>query len=315
MPLVSVVIPTHNRAELLDTALRSVFSQTYRDFEVIVVDDGSIDHTYDVVARYGDRVRYIYQESQGPSRARNAGILASSGSYVAFLDDDDIWYPRKLELQATVLEERLDVDVVYGAAYLVRGTARRFLFAEAPDSEVLLERLIASTWTIPAGASVVMVRMAALQRSGLFDPAVYPYEDWELWARIALCGGRFAHVRTPMAEYRMHESNAVDCRQPMLTGYIAVLERVLASPKCPPAIKARRNHYLSRRWIRVGNERYLGLEIDEAWSAWREALRLDPAVLSPQLAFLMAKSLLGARLLEWARKRKRALVGVESSSL
>ncbi len=309
MPLISVVIPTHNRADMLDEALRSVLAQSCRDFEVIVVDDGSIDHTRDVVGRYPERVRYLYQESRGCSCARNAAIQLSRGAYVAFLDDDDVWYPHKLELQSMILTDRADVDLVYGPARLVTGRERRLLSRRPPDPGTLLEQLISSTWMIPAGASVVMVRKDTLQRSGLFDPSVWPFDDWDLWTRIALHGGRFAWVDQPVAEYRMHQSNAVHDKRGMQASYIAVLEKALAAPECPLPIKARREHYLSRRWVRVGNDRYVDLELGGAWAAWREALGLDLSVLTPQLVFLMVKSVLGSRVLGWGRQTKRALVG------
>ncbi len=150
MPVVSVIIPTYNRADMLDEALRSVFAQTYKDFEVIVVDDGSTDHTRSVVDKYPHRVRYVHQENQGHALAKNTGIAAADGGYIAFLDDDDTWLPRKLELQMDVLENNPDVDLVYGAGYRVQGGVRTLLPSEFPSSEPeeVVRRLLKSNRAI-----------------------------------------------------------------------------------------------------------------------------------------------------------------------
>ena len=96
IPRVSVVIPTYNSSAMVEQAIQSVLAQTYRDFEIIVIDDGSTDGTKDVVRRFGERVRYFNQENQGVSAARNFGIHQSLGEYIAFLDSDDLWLPEKL---------------------------------------------------------------------------------------------------------------------------------------------------------------------------------------------------------------------------
>ena len=111
-PSISIVIPTYNRAGTIERALDSVFAQTFQDFEVIVVDDGSRDATRERVALYGDRVRYIYQENQGCSAARNRGIAEARGAFVAFLDSDDEWLPLKLDVQVRYLETHPEVDFV-----------------------------------------------------------------------------------------------------------------------------------------------------------------------------------------------------------
>src|SRR5579862_1320744 len=104
MAKVSVIIPVYNGAATIGRALASVFAQTFTDYEIVVVNDGSTDDTASVLAGYGDRIRTILLSNSGPSAARNAGVSASSGEYLAFLDDDDEWMPRKLELSIPVLE-------------------------------------------------------------------------------------------------------------------------------------------------------------------------------------------------------------------
>ena len=97
--LVSVIIPTYNRVEVLPRAIASVLNQTYKDIEIIVIDDGSVDNTENVIKKYGDKIHYVFQQNQGVSAARNNGVKHSNGKYLAFIDSDDEWLPNKLELQ------------------------------------------------------------------------------------------------------------------------------------------------------------------------------------------------------------------------
>ena len=118
---VSIIVPTFNREKHLDTALRSVFNQTFVDFEVIVVDDGSTDGTEAVVEQYQgfypEKVRYFYQSNRGPGSARNLGIQKAVGEYIAFLDSDDVWDSRKLGHQVSFLEENPDIGGVFSDYY------------------------------------------------------------------------------------------------------------------------------------------------------------------------------------------------------
>ncbi len=112
-PRVSILIPTYNRADLIGAAVDSVLAQTFQDFEIIVVDDGSTDGTADVLARYGERVQYLRIEHAGPAPARNAGFRAARGEYVCILDSDDLYYPHKLALQVAHLDAHPDTVMVY----------------------------------------------------------------------------------------------------------------------------------------------------------------------------------------------------------
>src|SRR4030042_4827818 len=105
MPKVSVIIPTYNRGNLVLESIQSVFAQTFSDYEIIVIDDGSTDNTREVLHPYLSKLTYIYEKNSGQSFARNIGILASKGEYIAFLDSDDLWEPEKLETQVKLLDK------------------------------------------------------------------------------------------------------------------------------------------------------------------------------------------------------------------
>src|SRR5262249_34375929 len=135
MPQVSVIIPTHNRAKSLQAAITSVLNQTYRDFEIIVVDDASKDNTEHVVRRFRDeRIKYIRcAVNKGEAGARNKGVKASAADYIAFLDDDDEWLPRKLELQVALMDScSLKVGGVYSGYVEIDKTTGRIIGETIP---------------------------------------------------------------------------------------------------------------------------------------------------------------------------------------
>jgi glycosyltransferase involved in cell wall biosynthesis len=177
-PLVSVVMPTYNRASLLDRAIRSALNQTYNNLEIIVVDDASSDETPDVVKAFQDqRVRYIRHETnRGGSAARNTGIRNATGEFIAFLDDDDEWEPEKTVQQLEAMG-RYDV-VLCTSNESGRGTSKF-------DSKttVNLDDLRRGDFTA-GGTGVLMARSAVLKET-LFDEILPKYQDWDLFIRLA----------------------------------------------------------------------------------------------------------------------------------
>ena len=116
MPEISVIVPTYNYAHFIGDCLDSIFAQTYKDFEVIVIDDGSTDDTARVLEKYKGEIRYIYQENKGLPAARNTGIKAAQGEYLAFLDSDDLWLPEKLGEQVLFLRNEADMGIIFSDA-------------------------------------------------------------------------------------------------------------------------------------------------------------------------------------------------------
>lgn len=185
-PRVSVVIPAFNAASSIDAALRSVFAQTYRDIEVIVADDGSTDGTADRLAAWRDHITVLRQPNAGPASARNAGILASHGDLVAFLDADDEWLPHKLERQVTFFGRYPETGLLHTAA--LKGAPRlRVAARPAPEAQPP-RRAFCDLFhtTLDINTLTVVVPRAVLDRVGLFDERREVHvEDWDLWLRIA----------------------------------------------------------------------------------------------------------------------------------
>src|SRR5216683_3176550 len=206
-PLITVIIPTFNRAELLRRALDSVYAQEGNgqlfDLEVLVVDDGSTDRTIEVV-RACPLIKYICPPAnKGTSAARNVGLDAATGQYVAFLDDDDSWLPWKLRRQVQTLEEHPELVAVYGQE--IKNSDRAIWVwpepRDAPSGSIYRSLLT----SCPVNTSSVMVRRTAIERVGRFDENLRCWEDYDMWLRVAL-EGPFRFLAGPAVIYQVAAS-------------------------------------------------------------------------------------------------------------
>ncbi|MGH7832308.1 MAG: glycosyltransferase family 2 protein [Candidatus Binatia bacterium] len=182
-PLVSVVIPTWNRAEMVREAVDSVLSQNYQEFEIIVVDDGSDDGTRAQLERYGAAVRVISQSRAGPAAARNTGVHSSRGKYLAFLDSDDLWLPEKLEAQVEFLESSPQFRICQTEEIWVRRGVRvnPKKRHRKPSGDVFR----ASLALCLVSPSAAMMTRNLFDEMGGFDERLPVCEDYDLWLRIA----------------------------------------------------------------------------------------------------------------------------------
>ena len=213
-PLVSVIIPTHNSAAFIGQALQGVLAQTYRGYEVIVIDDGSTDDTQEVLRQFGSQIRYLYQDNQGPAAARNAGIRLAQGEFVCLLDADDTWAPNKLALQTRFMAGHGDVGLLFGDAeegdettIQKRSILATMRFGAEIQSQTPLQepfrKLVVENF-IPT--STVMIRKSCFVTSGLFDEDLPNAEDRDMWLRLS---AHFAISCLPqvLAKKRTHSAN------------------------------------------------------------------------------------------------------------
>ncbi len=208
-PKVSVIIPTYNRREMVQEAIDSVLAQTYTDYEIIVVDDGSTDGTGEVLqARYGDRIRYMWQENQGESVARNRGIEMSQGEYIAPLDSDDLWVPERLARQVEVLEAHSHVVLTFGQIQHINERGRILSESKSPKLEVedlTLQALCLDDRAVVSAPITSLIKREALIRIGGYDKSIRLGEDYDLLLRLRL-HGTFEFVPKVLGFRRIHQS-------------------------------------------------------------------------------------------------------------
>lgn len=186
MPKVSVIIPVFNCDRFIGEAIESVLAQTYRDFELIVVDDGSEDKTAERVKQYGDKLTYLYQPNSGQAKARNLGHANSSGEYLAFLDSDDRWYPQMLEIEAQALDANPQVGLVYSDVDIIDDDGsllqQHYLAQRAKKKKPFYS--IIGFHSIPF-PSASLKRRNIFEKAGGFDVSFYQGgEDILLWAKM-----------------------------------------------------------------------------------------------------------------------------------
>lgn len=227
MAKVSVIIPAYNYAGYLPEAIESVLNQTFRDFELLVVDDGSTDNTREVMRAFlhDPKARYVYQENQGLAAARNAGIRNTNGEFVAFLDADDVWLEQKLEKQVEIMDSKPEVGLVYTDIYFIDGEGKILTDRQwaRRRKKTMFEDLLFSN-VITGSASSSLIRRECLDRVGLFDESFKSLEDLDLWLRIAR-HYEFERVDERLTKIRHHALNMQVNVDRMAGGWMAYLAK------------------------------------------------------------------------------------------
>lgn len=182
-PLVSVIIPTYNRAQMVARAIDSVLAQDFTDFELIVVDDGSSDDTARIFDRYGDRLIFLRQSNSGVSAARNRGIRAASGQLITFLDSDDLWLPEKLSHQVSFFDDHPEALIHQTEEIWIRNGRR--VNPKKRHRKLSGDIFVSSLELCLVSPSAVMMRKALFDEIGLFDENLPACEDYDLWLRVS----------------------------------------------------------------------------------------------------------------------------------
>jgi glycosyltransferase involved in cell wall biosynthesis len=296
-PKVSVIIPAYNASKFIREAIDSVLNQTYKDYEIIVVDgrDGSTDNTREIVAEYGDAVRYFRQEDRGLSDARNKGILNSKGEYIAFLDSDDLWFENKLALQVEFLDTHRDVGLVFSDSWFKaygdvaprdqRLFERRFFQTAKPHRGDVLCQLFVVNF-IPV--LTVLVRKECLLKVGLFKKEYDSAEDYDLWLRVSRFF-KIDYIDEPLATYRFRGDGLVTKVDRLLSNLILIKKNILESE--PQLLKRfsrkEMDKIFYRLYVRLGNYFLFNDNHEKARGKYREYLSLNPYDLRVCILLLM----------------------------
>ncbi len=245
--LITVVIPTYNRANLIKDAIKTVFSQTYQKFEIIIVDDGSEDNTSEVIKNLTDeRIKYIYQKNSGVSSARNNGIKNAKGEYIAFLDSDDLWHPQKLEKQLSVLENNPNIGLVTSSSKYIT-FEKKFIKIKKHCAE---GNILLNPDRVFCGTPTLLIRKNIFEKSGLFDETMNFCEDWDLFFRISLICGVYSipEVLTYVRSHKESLSKSSPVGQ-FREGYLKFLDKSFNNENLPvEMLKVKNRAYSNALW-------------------------------------------------------------------
>ena len=244
---VSVIIPTYNHCDYVLQTLESVFAQSFSDYEVIVVNDGSPDNTSHVLAPLVQqgRIRYIEQTNAGQAAARNKGLAQATGEFIAFLDDDDLWPPDKLQWQVQALQNNPDLVFVSGIVQYINEKGEFEYKQKPPTKPVTFETLFKGNPFVSPGQ--ILIRATALRASGGLNEDLWGTDDYDLWLRLAM-RGKVAFMPQVGLHYRLHATNASKNTEKMYANTLSIIDTYLE--QAPPAKRAA----LSRdfhRWLYI----------------------------------------------------------------
>lgn len=300
-PLVSAIIPCYNRPDYVREAIDSALAQTYPTIEIIVVDDGSTDETPQVLASYGDRIRVLRQQNAGTAAARNTGIAASSGKYLAWLDSDDAWLPEKIAAEVDAAERYSGAAVVYTRCQPVDRSGR----PAAPSHPVtvpnpvirrdILEMMVIESEVMPSSC---IMRRDVIDEVGNFDTE-YLAEDWDLHFRVAR-KYQFVYIDAPLTRYRLHDDCKSRDRWPHAQGLLklrhkieAARDEILGNDPTPAMRQAYERHRIkyADAYYRVGKLALDRGDLELARECLGEAIRLNPKVFKYYTRGLRARML------------------------
>ncbi len=317
MPHVSVIIPAYNQAQYLAQAVQSVFEQSYSDYEIIVVDDGSTDNTPATAARFGDKIRYIRQENRGLAGARNTGIRAAKGNLIGLLDSDDQWQPAFLQTMVSLAEAHPQAAVYYSGAQCMDAGGKPLpqvlgtTAAPVDTPQAMYHTLLRANFIIP---SATVLRRAAIDKAGLFDRQLRSCEDWDLWLRL-LPDYEFAGTPEPLICYRIHGSSLSTNVDGMQYAVRAVIEKHFG-----PDDKNYAAWPAEKRRAYGGVYRYHALTFVQRQNNWQaaapylqSALRADPDIATDLPLFY--DLVLGAQTAERSRPNSAAALKERAAQL
>lgn len=280
---VSVIIPAYRVASYIAEALDSVLTQANERVQVIVINDGSpdTDALEQVLDRYLHRIVYLKQENRGVSSARNVGIRAAQGEWLAFLDGDDMWLPDYLESHFATLSADPGIDMVFGNAILFGDTplvGRVTTEISAAPGDITFLKAVAGECTI---AYCAVVRRELVIRAGMFDTRLRGSEDFNLWLRVLKAGGRIVHQQKPLYRYRQREGSATSdpvwMNERILESLQLAEETIPTSSEEHAGLEKHRRRVKAELALARGKRAFRSRDWDSAISHYGEALKLRPA--------------------------------------
>lgn len=280
MPAVSVIVATYNRAPYLGQALRSVLSQDYSDFEVIIVDDGSTDATADMMSAITDtRIRYVPQANAGRSAARNRGVALARSPLVTFLDDDDLWLPNKLSRQVAFMARNVCVDILGCGAELIDadGRTQGLWLSSSGQVEVTL---MDAVYACPFMPSTIMIRQSAFGKvKHIFDPEIELGEDKDLFVRLLLAGARAVLDSDPLVLHRVHPGSSQGNGERYSASSLKCLDKLFLAENLPDQLLRDKRRLYAHYHLIGSLHAYATGHLDSGRRDLISAFELDPTLL------------------------------------
>ena len=316
MPKVSVVIPTYNNARFLAECIESVLVQSFRDFEIIIIDDGSTDDTAELVSTYCPPVRYFRQENQGIISAYNRGIKSSKSEYIAFIDSDDIMLRDALKKGIEVLDKHPEAGFSYGQRYNMDERGNIIGLRKGPwkysgvrEGKEELNQLILHNHVNPQ----TIVRRRCLDEVGIFNPAFrHGSEDYDLWVRLAK---RYAvaYLAESVMKYRVHSGAITSNRkiEEIKRSRVRILESIFKDPDLDPSLSSQRSKAYFHLYFDLAGDAYIRRKMKVARGYLIKAIKTCPSRLISSmllpLMFLWTRTCIPLPILSLARRNKRYL--------
>ncbi|HRV94582.1 MAG TPA: glycosyltransferase family A protein [Anaerolineae bacterium] len=292
-PKVSVIIPAYNQAEYLGAAIESILAQTYSNFELIIVNDASPDHTDAVVKSFNDpRIMYIiHPKNKHLAASRNTGMRASTGQIIMLLDADDLFHPEKLARHVDFLQQNPDIGVTYNSRIEI-DAAGQFLSFWKPKLEVDLSDLVMS---FPFSPSDMVLRREWAFEVDLFDESYTHFsEDLDINCRLALAGCKFAGIDRPLNYRRYHPNRLIKQASERCAAAIRAQEKAFAAPDCPAEVRALRPIALAKTYMLWSYEAFIVEQTAIGQEMLQQAAQLDSTIFAQNgytfLEFLVFRS-------------------------
>lgn len=278
MAKVSIIITAYNLGRFVKESVESALSQTHSDREVIVVDNGSTDHTRDQLVQFADRVIYCYQVNQERSAARNLGATTASGEFLVFMDGDDRLLTHHLEAALSLFDSEPSFGLVAGGAEYVD----EHLIGLAVERPWLSGRPLELESILVGGVAplhAIMLRREWFERVGGFDATlpVYGAEDMDLWFRLSLAGCPMAWLPRVVCQYRLHGRNAGRNVKAHYTSLYFTLDKLFTAPTLPGNLRGRRDEFYALYHVSEAGRLYSCGDLEAAKECLRSAVKLDPA--------------------------------------
>jgi len=291
MPKVSVIIPTYNCAQYIREAMDSALTQSFNDYEIIVVDDGSTDNTKQIIEnycrRYGERVRYVFQQNQGMCVARNNAIRAMRGEYIALLDADDRWKRDRLEEGVRILDANPEIGLLHSGFIRIDETGRDIGIPQVKEclmSGEIFKRLLLREMHISTPTTIF--RKACCDSIGLFDENLTRLgaEDRDLWLRISL-QYKVYYINKVLAEYRVRASSLSRKYERMMEGRIYIINKFCSDGSGYSKLRSRA---LASAYKDLGDTYLFQQEFQKARQQYLKSIMCWPFSIWPGINFLKA---------------------------